>query len=360
MTGCIHDTYTIYTECPFYCWESFLDAADIPSDEADPPYYTQLCTQEGGGSSALLVPLPEKGYGARTCYSGGSPANAAGNSEHYFLVAMAIVNLLGSNSLNQSQEDAYDLAVLLLDQSAVESCVAHLTCNGSPGAGCDIDETVSGEQSCTVGSANALCTAQIEGVLEGQLALPSPEKYPECSGIQYYETSVALCQGHVPDMNGTGGYCADDGFIPGTGSTSMGSADTTGANLEPFGDLGALIRCDGTACDLDPELIINVMEHFGEFYDDEVTLLYVDDAACDEGVQVDGLSSGTAPTELAGEFNIENGDIITQVNGIYLDRAASFATALQELDSETEFTVVVKRPDGMACTKTTWTLEIIP
>lgn len=354
--------YPSTDDCPFYCWESSLEVVDIPEDPMKERYYPQTCTLPVSPFPAIFVPLPSLGYAARACYTGQASANTAENTEHHFLTKMAIQKLQAAMSLDSEEEDAYEYWPDALDDKAWQACVAHLTCNGNngPGSGCDIDGDVTGDQRCTISSAEALCTAQITGILEGQLELPTPEKYPECSGVEYFTLVSSACEGFIPDLNGTGGYCGDDGFVPGMDSTSMGSADTTGTSGERFGDLDELITCSSNDCDLDAELVINVIEHFSAFYDDGVTLEYVDDVACGEGAKIDGLSAGTAPTALTDEFNIDNGDIIAQVNGIDLSsgnpRAAS---VLEELDTETDFTVVVKRPHGMSCTTTIWTLEIV-
>ena len=352
----------IPASCPMYCWESFLDVEDLPEDGMMAGFYPVACDMPGGGSTP--VPHPAAGYSARTCnYGSGMNPDVEQNSSDHFQLKMAIANLIASATLTTAQADAYDKFVDLLDVEAYASCVAHLTCNGNPSSSkCDILPQMGypGNQACTISSAESLCLGQVYGVLEDQLERPNPEQYPECSGLQYFSSTVD-CEGFVSDMNGTGGdYCGEDGMIPGTGSTSMGSADTTGENLEPFGDVDMLVSCDTSDCDLDASLILNVMEHFSEFDEDAVTLDYVDDAACGKGVEVNGLSAGTPPTELADKFDVENGDIITKVNGIELDSLADFADVLQELDTETDFTVVVKRPDGMSCTTTTWTLEIVP
>lgn len=353
--------YSSPESCPFYCWESFIDVDDIPEDAMRPGYFPTQCETPSSGSA--LAPLPTTGYPARECHPYviplGQRPDPAVNSAMHFLLESAISKLQASESPTTEEADAYDAWAAHIAGEAQETCISSLTCNWMPGT-CDIDPTVAGDQSCTVASAASICDTNVENVLFGLLGRPSPSQYPECSGSDYVVVTDSLCEGYVPDLNGTGGYCADDGFIPGTGSTSMGSADTTGAKADPFGDLDSLIACDGNDCDLDVALIVNMMEHFGEFYDDDVSLAFVNDAACGYGVEIGGLSTGTPPAELANEFGAENGDIISSVNGLVISSEEHAATALEDLGSNTDFTVVVKRPDAMSCTTTTWTLEIVP
>lgn len=347
-----------YQSCPFYCWQSDVPHDEIPESPTRPGYFDQQCTHSTT-ADGLWAPIPPLGLASRVCYLG-SPPSSEVNTENYFLVKSAIQKLKASEALSPEEETAYDLIASLLDHDAFENCVANLTCNGNPGVGCDIDPTQTGEQSCSLASATSLCTNEVMNLLESLLDRSAPSQYPECSGTQYYEGEEPFCEGYVPDFNDTEGPCAGDGMLPGTGSTSFGGQDSTGEGSAPFGDIGDLISCNATDCDIDSLLLINIMENFSEFYDAGVTLQQTASSGlCGQGILLDGLTAGTAPSELASAFNMTNGDIILSINGIPLNSATGAAAVLDLLDSATTFSVVVGSPGGNQCHTTTWTLEIV-
>ena len=270
----------------------------------------------------------------------------------------AILADVASELLTTEEQDAYDNWANALDDEVITSCVAHLTCNGSPGVGCDIDPNVNGEQSCKVTSAAVLCTTHVTNLLQGQLELPGPEKYPDCSTAEYL-TIEQGCPGYNPEMNATGGGCVADGVIPG----GSDGADSTGAPADPFGDLGALISCSGlwTApdCTLDPDLILNATENFRVFYDEGVELELVDSSEqCGPGAKLTGLDAGEDATALTDELGIENGDIVTNVGANPLTSIGRAAAALDEIATATSLTVIVKRRDGAGCDTMTYDLTV--
>ena len=359
VSGCLLELSIV--SCPVHCWESFLDVTDIPVDMEHSGYFPDQCQHPGGGS--VLVPLPNPGYPAKGCFL---PADS--NSENHFLLKAAIEAHSNGESLTTEQEDAYNLWVDVIDSAAYKSCVSHLTCNGAPGT-CDIDINVDGDQSCTQNSAIGVCSTNISGTLKSQLELPTPSKYPECSSPVIVTANSANCEGHIPDMNATGGDCLDDGgVIPGDSSDSTAGLDSTGTgerSAGPFGDLDTLIACTGNDCDIDSQLILNLMENFATFYDEGVTLEIVDDTVtCGPGARIDGLDAGEAARDLADEFSIQNNDIITSVNGVEPSSANNVVRILNDIDDLTNFDVQVDRfvssPNGPSCTRITWSIVVQP
>lgn len=367
--ACISDL----PECPFHCWESSVAKADLPEDPERPGYFTMQCTDKN--EVAVFVPIPDLGFGARACFSGSTgPTDYPGpalNFEKHFFMKLAVFNLAAGQGLTPDQQDAYETWVEALRQAVVDSCVQALTCNGNPGT-CDIDsDTLLTDESCNIPSATSLCEILVATELESQLALPNPEKYPECSGTDmlpvFAEDEENLCEGFVPDM--TGGQCED--FEPGMGESGSegGGADdesgadgdtgSTGAGAAPFGDVGALVSCVGNDCTLDAQLVDNVYANFGVFYDEGVRLELVDaSVTCGPGIRISGLGSGSASADLARPFGVDTGDVITRLNGMPIVDADDILAALDIISTETQFTVHLREHVGSTCRTRTLTLEV--
>ena len=296
---------------------------------------------------------------------------------------LAVFNLAAGQGLTPDQQDAYETWVEALRQAVVDSCVQALTCNGSPGT-CDIDSnTPLTDESCNIPSATSLCELLVASELESQLALPNPEKYPECSGTDMLPVFAVdeedLCEGFVPDM--TGGQCED--LEPGMGDsgseaggaddesgadTTGGSegttaadedsgADTTGtdgdsgstdAGAAPFGDVGALVDCLGNDCTVRrPSWSTTSYANFGVFYDEGVRLELVDaGVTCGPGIRISGLGSGSASADLARPFGVDDGDMITRLNGMPIVDADDILAALDIISAETQFTVHLRERVG--------------
>lgn len=390
--ACISDL----PECPFHCWESSVANADLPEDSERPGYFTMQCTDKN--EVAVFVPIPDLGFGARACFSGSTgPTDYPGpalNFEKHFFMKLAVFNLAAGQGLTPDQQDAYETWVEALRQAVVDSCVQALTCNGNPGT-CDIDSnTPLTNESCNIPSATSLCEILVATELESQLALPNPEKYPECSGTDmlpvFAEDEENLCEGFVPDM--TGGQCED--FEPGMGEsgseaggaddesgadTTGGSEDTagadedggadttgtdgdsgsTGAGAAPFGDVPTLVDCLGNDCTVDAELVDNVYANFDVFYDEGVRLELVDaSVTCGPGIRISGLGSGSASADLARPFGVDAGDVITRLNGMPIVDADDILAALDMISAETQFTVHLRERAGSTCRTRALTLEV--
>ena len=65
------------------------------------------------------------------------------------------------------------------------------------------------------------------------------------------------------------------------------------------------------------------------------------------GLQVNGIKPGS----LFQEIGLQDGDVITQFNGIAIDSPDQSARIFQELASASEFNVVVRGADGTESTK---------
>lgn len=364
-TSCIEEGH----ECTFHCWQSWLPVEDMPRNVATPGYFSMLCTDSMDG--VLPVRLPELGYGTRACLTGSSgPTDYPGpefNSKAHFRLKSAITKLQNGDFLWTRETEAYNLWVAELRAGVITTCVNDLTCNQTPGA-CDIDgNPVNGSQSCNVSSATALCESLVADTLEAQLSLPSPEKYPVCSGMEVLPVSqFYTCEAFVPEGNGTDGGCIADGVVPdgddGDEGDGNDGADSTGApegEDDPFGNISQLVACAGNDCTVDAQLLLNITQHFHVFADEGVNLQMVDETVtCGPGARVRGLNSNSAPAELASQFMVGNGDVITAVNGLPVESGDSLVRVLNEVAAETEFTVVVQRRVGQACSATTWNLSL--
>jgi len=386
--ACISDL----PECPFHCWQSSVAKADLPEHENYPGHLSIFCNDPLEG--AIPVPLPEYAFAARACFSGSAgPTDYPGpalNFEKHFFMKLAVFNLATGKELTPDQEDAYETWVEALRDASVESCVLALTCNKQPGT-CDINPNISNKQSCTVSSATSLCELLVGAELESQLALPNPEKYPECSGTDmlpvYDPDGEDICEGFVPDM--TGGQCENyEPSMDESGSDSEGAddesgadttggsedttedsgADTTGADDDsgstgagaaPFGEVDTLVSCVGNDCTIDAELVDNVYANFDVFYDEGVHLELVDaSASCGPGIRIGGLGPGSASAELARPFGAGNGDVITRLNGMPLIDTDDILAALDIISTETQFTVHLRERAGSTCRTRELVLEV--
>ena len=83
-------------------------------------------------------------------------------------------------------------------------------------------------------------------------------------------------------------------------------------------------------------------------------------ATCGPGLKVSGLGSGEESKALADEFGILNNDVIWKLNGTILSTTGRLATALDDLATQTEHDVVVKRRNGSSCDTTTYSLAVEP
>ncbi|MBL4688549.1 MAG: hypothetical protein JKY37_28425, partial [Nannocystaceae bacterium] len=95
--------------CPAHCWQSTLDATDIPDDPSNEGYFVSFCSSPNGASIDAPIPLASNGYSggfaARACYDKFDLLN---NSETHFLLKAAVSADMASESLTTAQQQAYD------------------------------------------------------------------------------------------------------------------------------------------------------------------------------------------------------------------------------------------------------------
>lgn len=402
IVACVAGTTCIIPadQCQFHCWESSVTQDELPEDPERPGYFSMQCGDADGAS--VFVPIPSNGFGARACYTGSTgPLDYPGPAENsltHALLKLAVYNLDNGVALTPDQQDAYNKWKQALGDAVFDTCVAALSCSGKPGT-CDIDPAHPGSQSCTVTSAENLCVSLVADELEGQLALPSPTKLPECSGTDFLPVYANLdaCDDFVPDMTGftcenftpTGGE--DDGGVDDApidptsgaddesgsdtsgsngGADSTGGADETGgaddesgsstsAGAAPFGDVGMMIDCTGNDCIVSPDLVDNLYADFGVFYDEGVVLELVDaTTACGPGIRFGGIAPSSATADLARPFGVDNGDVVRRLNGLAITDTDDILAALDMIATESTFTVHVSERVGSGCRTRVLTVDV--
>ena len=112
--------------------------------------------------------------------------------------------------------------------------------------------------------------------------------------------------------------------------------------------LDTLVTCDhtGVSCTYQGELLDNIHANFSVFYEDRVTLtLLLPTDPEYPGVRLGGLDVGEASTDLATAFDLQNGDVIENVNGIDIDDQARALEAINAMVSSRSVALSLKRGD---------------
>lgn len=79
---------------------------------------------------------------------------------------------------------------------------------------------------------------------------------------------------------------------------------------------------------------------------------------CGPGVKLAGFGAGEASTDLANEIGVQNGDVISKLNGTIISTTARAVSVLEDVAELTEFEVVVLRRNGTKCDSTTYDLTV--
>lgn len=216
--------------CYVHCWEYRVEHEDI-QDEDDNDYYDSTCINKHNFGT-MDAPISPNGVPGRECLG------FQGQSDHETIKAVIAAKLANDlESLSQSQIDTYEAFVFgggaslysLVDE-VTDTCVNLLTCNKKF---CDIDPEVSGDQACTIASAQGLCATYVESLAGAALDLETGSDVPTY-GVpdwKYYNlVSDPECD-YEPEAIGTGG---------GGGLDESGGG---GMQSDPFGDLDELIAC---------------------------------------------------------------------------------------------------------------------
>lgn len=314
------------TQCQVHCWEYTVPAA------------AQACTDQLGAS--LPIPLTgANGYFGRFCKPGQGANEATALATAVVEDGNDIGTELGTDFVSNWGEVAdfmhadINARCLATAPPACSSATAKSAC----------------ENVADLGRARLL--SQLDFVVYGGQDVFTLGALEEC-------TFAPIFFG-LADTDGMGEGGVDDG----TFWASDGADDTAGPPAEPFGDVGRLIDCSPqTDCDVDRELLFNVQQWMGVFYDEGVSLSLVDaTTTCGPGAQISGLDVGEHAHELAQEFDLRNGDIIASVNSTALSSQAKALDVVEILvnDDLSSTTIVIERRQGGTCATLTYTIDVI-
>lgn len=172
-----------------------------------------------------------------------------------------------------------------------------------------------------------------------------------------------ICESVLDSAGGSGGgvHCTETGDGGGADETAGSDASgSTGAMLEPFGDLDALVSCSpSNRCEVEAELLQHISANFGVFSVEGVTLTMLDrDAPCGPGARIGGLDQGEDAQALADAFDLRNGDVIAQMDAITIVDASDAMSAVGSLLEDPSTTLVLRRPEGLGCTEIALDIQV--
>lgn len=342
--------------CNRYCWSHQQLVADV-TDEGmtgvPDGRFDHTCTKFSDGN-LWHPPLPTFGwYAAEQC----APADV------HEVIARTVTSIQDP-SVDASQAcDLTDLQVYAdfvqaLAAMARDECVAHLTCNGAP-AGCDIDPNADGNQACNVPTAQILCDQEVLAPALAaltDLANGPGAAQPKRDGvvIEYLDDPKQCSPILQADTDGTPG-CEDgggggDGFDESGGSgsggldESGGSSESGGSMVEPFGDLDTRIRCTApTTCVVTPELFAAVESNFGIFVDEGLRVEAVVLPERELGVRISGLERAHTSGRLLRALGIEEGDVLTQIDGASIVVPETLEALMLELPTARSWRLTLRR-----------------
>lgn len=337
--------------CNRYCWSHQQLVADVTDEHmtgVPDGHFDATCTRFLD-LKLWHPPLPPFGwYAAEQCVEG----------DVHQVIAQT-VDAIEDPAIDASQAcDVTDLQVYAdfvqtLASQARDACVAHLSCNGAP-AGCDIDPSTPENDACTVSSAETLCDQAVLGpaltALTDLTNGPGAAQPQRDGTVIEYVADPQDCQ---PILQGDtdGGPSCDDpaggGGGEGQDESSGSDGSSGGSMLEPFGDLDTLVTCatPGT-CTVEPALFVAVQSNFGIFHDEGIRLALVDVPALGRGVQLSGLERHEASGQLLGALGLQNGDVITHVDGAWVLAPGVLERLVLALPTAAAWRLTVRRAVG--------------
>jgi hypothetical protein len=244
---------------------------------------------------------------------------------------------------------------------ARDTCVAHLTCNGAP-AGCDLDPTVDENQACTVATAEILCDQDVlapalaaltdlangPGAAQPQrdgVVIEYVDDPQQCSPILQADTEgTPGCEEGGGDGLDESGSSGSDGGADESGGGSSESGESGGSMVEPFGEIGALVRCTAPrTCVVEPELFAAVESNFGIFVDEGLRLEVVAMAEIGAGVRISGLDRAEASGRLLRALGIEEGDVLMDLDGASIVAPETLEALMLELPTARSWRLTLRR-----------------
>ena len=338
--------------CNRYCWSHKQGVADLTGENmmGAPDGRFDMHCERHSDSSLWYPPLPPFGwYAAEACL----PADVH-QSIARTVASIQDPTIDASAACDVGALKTYAELVQTLALQARDACVAHLTCNGAP-AGCDLDAMAPGPQACQVQSAEALCDQAVLapalaalGDLSNGPGAAQPRR--DGSAIEYVDDPLD-CEPLAEDTDGTpvcddggGGADADES----SSSSGLDESSSGGGGLGPdpkqFGEVDGLVSCTSEGrCTVAAELFAKVTDRFEVFYDEGVWLERVDEPGLGRGVRISGLDRGEASEELLGAVGIEDGDVLTHVDGVSVGADEGIEEVLLELPRAKAWELVLGR-----------------
>ena len=344
--------------CLKQCWGYNFTIEDADDDDDDDGLFDVQCQEALPNSGWFYPRFPNESQITRG-------SRCVSPDEHEAI--KAVINGIETNDLASVPQDQVELYISAVEASDLTSGVntmsddAYLACV----------DWLENEESCRPNDAAQICNSFVWIPMSDILTDLSGCTWesPTKDEVQEVDNDTGCFFPADPPTGGpgqTGGICVgDDG--PGTGA-----ADTTttgSAPPDPFGDVTELVDCTDSClgscttweCDVDQDLIDNVIEWHSVFYDEDVSLIVVDSmgAYCGPGVEIAGLDSGEASDDLADELHLQNGDVITVVNGTALSSLGRAVDQLNDVLDKGTLDMTVKRRVGSTCETIDYEVSII-
>jgi hypothetical protein len=345
--------------CNRYCWSHQQLVADINSEHlAGVPdgRFDDTCLTSSD-SEEWYPPLPPFGwYAAEQCVK----------ADVHEVIARTVTSIQdpsvdAGQACDVTELQIYADFVQALALQARNACVAHLTCNGMP-AGCDIDPTDDGNQACTVATAEVLCDQEVlapalaaltdltngPGAAQPQrdgVVIEYVDDPQQCSPILQADTEgTPGCEDGGGDGLDESGSSGSDG---GADESGGGSSESGGSMVEPFGEIGALVRCaTPRTCVVAPELFAAVESNFGLFVDEGLRLEVVAMPEIGAGVRISGLERAQTSGRLLRALGIEEGDVLMELDGRSIVEPETLEALMLELPTARSWRLTLRRRVG--------------
>jgi hypothetical protein len=345
--------------CNRYCWshqQLVADVDDAGMSGTPDGRFDGICLKISN-TEQWHPPLPPFGwYPAEQCVAADVHQSIART-----VASIQDPTIDASQACDVTDLQVYADFVQTLALQARDACVAHLSCNGSP-AGCDIDPAAIGNQACTVPTAETLCD---QAVLAPALAAladltngPGAAQPQRDGTVIQYVDDPADCQPILQED--TDGPPACDGPA-GSDEGVDESGSSGGSMLGPFGDIDALVTCTSpTKCAIEPELFAAVESNFAVFHDEGVRLESVSIPEIGKGVRLSGLDRGEASQQLLAALGLQDGDVLTHLDGASVLDPMTIEQLMLALPTTTAWSLTVRRRTGSSWETLGYTITRAP
>lgn len=333
--------------CTRYCWSHKQTVPDVTDEDMGAPdgRFDVPCNTSFGLDD-WYPPLPQFGwYAAELCVE----------ADVHEVIAKMVASIQdpavdASEACDVTDLEVYEGFVEALALQARDACIAHVTCNGAP-AGCDLDFDMDGNQACTVASAEMLCNQVV--LAPALAALSDLSNGPGAAQPQRDGTELVYVKDPGDCTPLLQGDTDDTPTCPETpGGDGLDDSTSGGEGFGPFGDIDALVACsNANVCTVEPELFANVEHRFDVFHDDGVWLEPMSVPGHGRGLQLTGLERGEPSEALTSALGLEDGDVITHVDGASLALETTVEQLLLELPSAKAWRLTAARWNGSGWVK---------